>query len=72
MMNGGRGQRMARMLQMQGQSQQVSNNAGAQTDMQYNPPQNAQMGLYGSLAGMAGSALGGQFGGALGKKIFGR
>ena len=41
MMNGGRGQRMARMLQMQGQSQQISNNAGAQTDMQYNPPQNA-------------------------------
>ena len=41
MMNGGRGQRMARMLQMQGQSQQVSNNAGAQTDMLYNPPQNA-------------------------------
>ena len=41
MMNGGRGQRMARMLQMQGQSQQVSNNAGAQTDMQYSPPQNA-------------------------------
>jgi hypothetical protein len=34
--------------------------------------QNAQMGLYGSLAGLAGSALGGQFGGALGKKIFGR
>jgi hypothetical protein len=33
--------------------------------------QNAQMGLYGSLAGMAGTALGGQFGGALGKKIFG-
>jgi hypothetical protein len=29
------------MLQMQGQSQQVSNNAGAQTDMQYSPPQNA-------------------------------
>ena len=41
MMNGGRGQRMAQMLQMQGQSQQVSNNAGAQTDMQYSPPQNA-------------------------------
>ena len=40
-MNGGRGQRMAQMLQMQGQSQQVSNNAGAQTDMQYSPPQNA-------------------------------
>ena len=40
-MNGGRGQRLARMLQMQGQSQQVSNNAGAQTDMQYSPPQNA-------------------------------
>ena len=39
MMNGGRGQRMAQMLQMQGQSQQVSNNAG--TDMQYSPPQNA-------------------------------
>ncbi len=34
--------------------------------------QQAQMGLYGSLAGMAGSALGGQFGGALGKKIFGK
>ena len=41
MQNGGRGQRMAQMLQMQGQSQQVSNNAGAQTDMQYSPPQNA-------------------------------
>jgi len=41
MMNGGRGQRMAQMLQMQGQSQQVSNNAGAQTDMQYSPAQNA-------------------------------
>ena len=41
MMNGGRGQRMAQMLQMQGQSQQISNNAGAQTDMQYSPPQNA-------------------------------
>jgi len=41
MMNGGRGQRMAQMLQMQGQSQQVSNNAGAQSDMQYSPPQNA-------------------------------
>ncbi len=40
-MNGGRGQRLAQMLQMQGQSQQVSNNAGAQTDMQYSPPQNA-------------------------------
>lgn len=40
-MNGGRGQRLARMLQMQGQSQQVSNNAGAKNDMQYNPPQNA-------------------------------
>jgi hypothetical protein len=40
-MNGGRGQRLARMLQMQGQSQQISNNAGAQTDMQYSPPQNA-------------------------------
>lgn len=40
-MNGGRGQRLAQMLQMQGQSQQVSNNASAQTDMQYNPPQNA-------------------------------
>ena len=39
MMNGGRGQRMAQMLQMQEQSQQVSNNAGA--DMQYSPPQNA-------------------------------
>ena len=37
----GRGQRLAKMLQMQGQSQQVSNNAGAQTDMQYSPPQNA-------------------------------
>ena len=33
--------------------------------------QNAQMGLYGSLAGMAGTALGGQFGGALGKSMFG-
>ena len=40
-MNGGRGQRLAQMLQMQGQSQQISNNAGAQTDMQYSPPQNA-------------------------------
>ena len=40
-MVGGYGQRLARMLQVQGQSQQVSNNAGAQTDMQYNPPQNA-------------------------------
>ena len=39
MQNGGRGQRMAQMPQMQGQSQQVSNNAG--TDMQYSPPQNA-------------------------------
>ena len=39
MQNGGRGQRMAQMLQMQGQSQQVSNNA--RTDMQYSPPQNA-------------------------------
>ena len=39
MQNGGRGQRMAQMLQMQGQSQQVSNNA--KTDMQYSPPQNA-------------------------------
>ena len=39
MMNGGRGQRMAQMLQMQGQSQQISNNAA--TDMQYSPPQNA-------------------------------
>ena len=39
--NGGRGQRLARMLQMQGQGQMVSNNAGAQTDMQYSPPQNA-------------------------------
>lgn len=39
--NGGRGQRLARMLQMQGQGQMVSNNANAQTDMQYNPPQNA-------------------------------
>jgi hypothetical protein len=34
--------------------------------------QNAQMGLYGSLAGMAGSALGGQFGGALGQRLFQR
>lgn len=33
--------------------------------------QNAQMGLYGSLAGMAGTALGGPFGGALGTKLFG-
>ena len=33
--------------------------------------QNAQMGLYGSLAGMAGTALGGSFGGALGKSLFG-
>ncbi len=39
--NGGRGQRLARMLQMQGQGQMVSNNASAQTDMQYSPPQNA-------------------------------
>ena len=39
--NGGRGQRLAQMLQMQGQGQMVSNNAGAKTDMQYNPPQNA-------------------------------
>ena len=37
----GRGPRLAQMLQMQGQSQQVTNNANAQTDMQYNPPQNA-------------------------------
>jgi hypothetical protein len=34
--------------------------------------QNAQMGLYGSLAGMAGTALGGQFGGALGQRLFQR
>jgi len=33
--------------------------------------QNAQMGLYGSLAGMAGTALGGPLGGAIGKKMFG-
>ena len=33
--------------------------------------QNAQMGLYGSLAGMAGTALGGPLGGALGKSMFG-
>jgi len=33
--------------------------------------QNAQMGLYGALAGMAGTALGGPFGGALGTKLFG-
>lgn len=37
----GRGQKLAKMLQMQGQSQQVTNNAGAQNDMQYAPPQNA-------------------------------
>ena len=39
--NGNRGQRLARMLQMQGQGQMVSNNASAKTDMQYSPPQNA-------------------------------
>jgi hypothetical protein len=39
--NTSRGQRLAQMLQMQGQSQQISNNAGAQSDMQYSPPQNA-------------------------------
>lgn len=33
--------------------------------------QNAQMGLYGSLAGMAGTALGGPLGGAIGKSMFG-
>lgn len=32
---------------------------------------NAQMGLLGGLAGMAGTALGGQLGGAIGKRIFG-
>jgi len=31
---------------------------------------NAQMGLLGGIAGMAGTALGGQFGGALGAKLF--
>jgi len=36
-----RGQRLAKMLQMQGQSQQVTNNAGAQNDMQFAPAQNA-------------------------------
>lgn len=40
-MGGGRGQRLAQMLQMQGQSQQVTNNADAMTDMQYSPTQNA-------------------------------
>ena len=40
-MTAGRGQRLAQMLQMQGQSQQVSNNATAQDGMQYAPPQNA-------------------------------
>jgi hypothetical protein len=39
--NGGRGQRLAQMLQMQGQSQQVSNNANVQSGGQYSPPQNA-------------------------------
>ena len=34
--------------------------------------QNAQMGLYGALAGMAGTALGGPFGGALGQRLFQR
>jgi hypothetical protein len=33
--------------------------------------QNAQMGLYGNLAGMAGTALGGPLGGAIGKSMFG-
>lgn len=37
----GYGQRLARMLQMQGQSQQVTNNGDAKTDMQFVPPQNA-------------------------------
>ncbi len=52
-------------------AQQAAGNFAQQNYQNQIARQNAQMGLYGSLAGMAGSALGGDFGAALGKRMFG-
>jgi hypothetical protein len=52
-------------------AQQAAGNFAQQNYQNQIARQNAQMGLYGSLAGMAGTALGGPLGGAIGKSMFG-